>query len=47
MRTFSTIDPDFAHKVLNNLHFDDLRNGDVSTQSAYNFHTSILQFYFT
>ena len=38
MRTFSSIDPDFVHKVLKNLHVDDLSSGDASTQSAYNFY---------
>ena len=34
--TFSSIKPDFVHKVLESLHVDNLCSGDASVQSAYN-----------
>ena len=36
--TFSSIDPDFLHKVLKLLHVNNLCSRDASIQSAYNFY---------
>ena len=38
MTTFSSIDPDFVHKILKLLHAYDLCSGDASIQSPHNFY---------